>query len=414
MNNEYILKLNIPDVSGVYFFKKGKNILYIGKATSLKDRVRSYFQKDMSVVRSPLIAKMVEESDSIDWQETPSALEALILEANLIKKYQPVYNSKEKDNKSFNHVLITKEEFPRVLLVRGHDLLNDKVSLSGISIAHDFGPFPHGKSLKEALKILRKIFPFRDGKSHKSSNSNFYTQIGLLPDTSLKNASGLYKKNIKNLVLFFQGKNKKLIRSLEKDMFLSAKREEFEDAQRIKKQIFALQHIKDVSLVDDSFVYHDKKDDKYRIEAYDVAHTQGRSVVGVMAVVQNGLPLPHEYRKFIIKDSPGINDTKALREIVERRLTHPEWKYPRLIVADGGKAQKNAIERVLRESGVEIPVVAVTKDAKHRAKMILGVTVKEKEVLLANIEAHRFAINFHRKKRSTAMFEKKGVKKVDK
>src|SRR3989344_883972 len=154
-----IENLGLPDTPGVYFFQKGKEILYIGKATSLKDRVKSYFARDILLTRGPLIEKMLVEANRVKFVETDSVLEALIHEAYEIKKNQPFYNSKEKDDKSYNFVTITKEparlngrsggEFPKVTVTRG----------SGT-----YGPFPHGAELKEALKIIRKIFPYRDEK----------------------------------------------------------------------------------------------------------------------------------------------------------------------------------------------------------------------------------------------------------
>ena len=134
----------LPDAPGVYQFKRGKNILYIGKATSLKDRVRSYFNKDIVETRSPLVSKMLQEFDKIDFIQTDSVLEALVLEAHLIKKFQPEANIKEKDNKSFNFVVITKEDFPRVLVVRGRELLNSHFTKDReFEISYSFGPFPN-------------------------------------------------------------------------------------------------------------------------------------------------------------------------------------------------------------------------------------------------------------------------------
>src|SRR3989344_5936390 len=148
MNSQDLKKFNLPDAPGVYFFLgKSRKILYIGKATSLKDRVKSYFVRDILMTRSLLIAKMLEEAKKVEFIETDSVLEALLLEASEIKKHQPIYNSKEKDDKSYNYVTITEEDYPQVLITRG----------SGT-----YGPFPHGGELKEALKIIRKIFPFRD------------------------------------------------------------------------------------------------------------------------------------------------------------------------------------------------------------------------------------------------------------
>ena len=151
----------MPDKPGVYFFlDKDKKPMYIGKATSLKDRVRSYFGKDLISTRGPLILDMVFKSKGLKWVETDSVLEALILEANLIKKYQPIYNSKEKSDKSFNYVGITKEIYSRVVIVRGKDLETEKSHLKSV-----YGPYTSSSTLKEALKIIRKIFPFFDEKS---------------------------------------------------------------------------------------------------------------------------------------------------------------------------------------------------------------------------------------------------------
>jgi len=390
---------DIPDSPGVYFFQKGKEILYVGKATSLRNRIRSYFQGDIIEKRSHIIAKMLEEADLVIWQKTDSALEALILEASQIRKYHPSYNSKEKDNKSFNYVAITDEDFPRVVTVRAHNLFQGKTNLRDVPIKYEFGPFPNGGALKEALRIIRKIFPYRDVASSKRDYERFYKQLGLLPDVSTSEAISRYKRNIQHIRLFFHGKKKQLMKNLEKQMMNEAKTENFEEAQRIKGQIFALNHIRDVSIIDDSFLNDPRKVENFRIEAYDIAHTSGKNVVGVMTAVLNGEAQKSEYRKFIIKDKPGNNDVKALKEIIERRLAHNEWPLPKLMVADGGKQQKNAIEQILDRYGISIPVVSVVKDEYHRPKNILGVTRYEKDVLLANSEAHRFAISFHKKKR---------------
>ena len=141
MKLQYLAKKRLPDKSGIYFFLgRSKKILYIGKATSLRSRVGSYFVKDITEVRSPLIKQMVDEAVSIDFRVTDSVLEALILEADLIKKFQPKYNTDEKDDKSFNCVVITKEDFPRVIVVRKHEL-ETKIHDSRFTIQERYGPF---------------------------------------------------------------------------------------------------------------------------------------------------------------------------------------------------------------------------------------------------------------------------------
>jgi excinuclease ABC subunit C len=417
MNSQDVKKINIPDNPGVYFFKKDREILYIGKATSLKDRVKSYFSSDVIATRGPVILDMVFKADSIDFIKTDSVLEALILENNLIKKYQPKYNTKEKDNKSFNYVVITDEDFSRVLVERGRNLENENVNYE---ILKKFGPYPNGTQLKEALKIVRKIFPFRDKCTPIQGKPCFNRQIGLCPgvcDSSIEKKD--YKKIIKNIVLFFEGKKEKILKNLEKEMKSLAKLQKFEGAVQIRKTIFALQHIQDISVIaseawqsrksEDGLLRSTRKDGQYeeekafRIEAYDVAHFSGVSNVGVMTVLENGVPNKNEYRKFKINNSKQ-NDIEALKEILERRLTHEEWKFPDLIVVDGGKAQINiarkVVEKLFGGDATKLGVVSVVKNERHRPSQILGdsnlARKYEQEILLANSEAHRFAIKYHR------------------
>ncbi len=401
MEAKSLKKIKMPDKPGVYFFlaspkldaKPGKDstILYIGKATSLKSRVRSYFGKDLIATRGPIILDMVFKAKDIKWQETDSVLEALILEANLIKKHQPYYNTKEKDDKSFNYVGITKESLPKVVVVRGRVL--DKKMFSDV-----YGPYPNGNQLKEALKIIRKIFPFYDDKS--KNYKEFYRQIELAPNTEKREE---YVRNIRNIKLFLSGKKSKIITDLKRDMKSYAKEQKFEQASAIKRQIFALEHINDVFLIKSNNIYVSSQA-SFRIEAYDIAHMSGKNIVGVMTVVEDGNVNKNEYRKFKIKTQSGSNDTGALLEVLERRLSHPEWKYPNLIVVDGSTAQINVATKLIKSVGMNTPVVAVTKDEHHRAREIKGdkdiVRKYEKEILLANSEAHRFAIKYHKDMRN--------------
>ncbi len=447
MKKEIIKKLKMPDKPGVYFFLKGKEILYIGKATSLKDRVKSYFGKDLIETRGPLLVDLIFKADKIKWQRTDSVLEALILEAALIKKHQPKYNTKEKSDKSFNYVCITKELLPKVLVIRGSNLKNlSSQKFSQVlgspgpypgqtiqkSLSREiFGPFPNSSQLREAMKIIRRIFPYLDDKS--KNYMEFYKQINLVPDLDDKK---MYLQNIKNLKLFFQGKKKDVVKNLKKEMAAFAKNKEFEKAGEIKRQLFALQHINDVALIKNNFA-----DDRFfdpvpffgrgtgnkagpsdaknlssatliRIEAYDIAHMSGKNMVGVMVVVlvEDGLPAQagevakNEYRKFKIRTQDAANDTGALKEVLERRFTHTEWPFPELIVVDGGIAQINTAKAVLNRFGLNMSVVSVLKDEHHKPKNILGekdiISKFKKEILLSNSEAHRFAITYHKKMRN--------------
>jgi excinuclease ABC subunit C len=403
MTREDLKNFELPDSPGIYKFIGLGKILYIGKAASLRDRVRSYFSHDLAETRSTAIRGMVEKATSVEWETTESVLEALILEANLIKKHQPTYNVDEKDNKSFNYLVITKEAYPRILAVRGRELYQ---SWNDSDVKHLFGPFPHGGALKEAMKLVRKIFPYRDKCAPESGKPCFNAQIGLCPGI----CSGAmpqkeYKDTIKNIVELFSGKMGSLRRRLEKEMKDAAKNEEFEFADKLRRQVNALTHIRDVSLIKDE--YRVSAGGAFRIEAYDVAHTAGSETVGVMTVVSGGEVQKSEYRKFKIRTVTN-NDVAALTEVLERRLTHPEWQMPRIIAVDGSTAQIRAAQRVMKKAGVSIPVIGVVKDEFHRPVRLAGdeklIRAYEKEILLANNEAHRYAIGWHRNRQRNRMF----------
>lgn len=404
MTKKELSALSLPDTPGVYFFLGArKNVLYIGKATSLKSRIRSYFAKDIKEKRSLLIEQMVAEAATIEYTATDSVLEALILETNLIRSHKPKYNTRSKDDKSYNHLIITNEEWPRVLVVRGKDLTEQFLAKD---IKYHFGPFPSGLLLREALRIIRKLFRFYDTKQPLGTERSrvvkgridFNRQIGLYPDGNDKVG---YERTIRHLRLFFEGKKARIITELERDMAAFAKHERFEEAHLVKKQIFALKHIEDVALI-----RRDREEvnsaGTYRIEAYDIAHLHGKDMVGVMTVVEGEEPRPSEYRKFKIETLTDANDPAALREVLRRRFAHVEWPFPQLVVVDGNEIQKRTAELVLRECGLMIPVAAVTKNERHKAERLTGekgiVEVYKNSILLANSEAHRFAITYHRQK----------------
>ncbi len=209
--------------------------------------------------------------------------------------------------------------------------------------------------------------------------------------------AGEYEKQIKNIELLFLGKKKKIILNLKRLMNINAGLQDFEKANIIKKQIFALEHIRDVSLIKREIIHNPV----FRIEAYDVAHHAGEGNVGVMVVLENGEIAKGEYKKFKIRGDYSADDLRSLREILGRRLDHPEWKFPDLLVVDGGKLQVAVAESILERDKLPITVVGVVKDDRHKPERILGDvhTVKklESQILLANSEAHRFAIAYHRK-----------------
>lgn len=403
-------KANLPETPGVYFFRDAtNNVLYIGKATSLKDRVRSYFAKDLHKTRGLKIVNMVVNASKISFQATPSVLEAIILETNLIKKYKPVFNTKEKDDKSYNCVVVTKEDFPRVLVLRTRNVLEEMKK----DIAYTFGPFASSQALKDTIKIIRKIFPFRDTCTPHVGKPCFNAQIGLCPGV----CSGVcskeeYKKIIKNLISFFKGNREEILKRLTKDMNAEAKALHFEKAQDLKKTIFALTHIRDSVLIKHTQETMESEIKSIRIEGYDVAHISGTNRVGVMVVLENSEPQKAEYRKFKLPEK--INDDYgALREMLTRRFMHTEWRFPDLMVIDGGQGQMNVAQEILRAYKLNIPLVSVVKNKAHKPDHFLGnadfLKIFQKEILLTNSESHRFAMSYHTQLRNKNLFKIKDI-----
>lgn len=411
MKKQDLEACGLPETPGVYFFRDADNhILYIGKATSLKDRVRSYFSPDLVQTRGLRLVSMVTVAHTVTFKETESVLEALLLESKLIKENVPPYNTKEKDNKSFTCVVITKEEYPRVLTMRIRDY-EKRFTKKEVLVV--YGPFASLSSLREAIKIIRKMFPFRDrclpaGQTGLSADKAgeigqekpcFNAQIKLCPGVCV----GLvtkeeYAKNIANIRKLFEGKKTDIKKSLEKDMKEYAEKKLFEKAAKVRNTLYALDHIKDTSLIKDEDIVS-FKDNDFRIEGYDIAHISGTSRVGVMTVIEGKEKIKEGYRKFKLPEH--INDDYAgLRELLTRRFTHKEWRFPDLIVVDGGVAHKQTAEKVLASLAVPVPCVSVVKDDRHKPKDILGNKVlvdnHTKEILLVNNEAHRFAIGYHK------------------
>jgi excinuclease ABC subunit C len=398
----------LPDSPGVYIMKdRDGKVLYVGKAGNLRRRVSSYFERPHDVRIETLVSKIAH----IDHRKTDTALEALILEAELIRKLTPPFNVKEKDDKSFLYVGITREKFPRVLLVRGSD------GFSGTQ----YGPFTSASSAREAMKILRKIFPWsthdpdRIGKFERPC---FDYEIGLCPGTCIGAITREdYLKNIDRLKLFFEGKKKQVIRAIEKDMAVTARALDFERAAKLRHQLFALKHIRDTALISDSssaIVMPTASDNpmpsaSYRIEGYDISNISGTSAVGSMVVFENGEPNKNEYRKFKIRTIFKPNDVGMLTEVLERRVKN-DWRLPSLILIDGGIAQANAAKKVLMHAGLRIPILGIAKGAERKRNDILGAIPRgsgvTKEILIkVRNEAHRFAIGYHKALRARATLQ---------
>ncbi|MCX6787806.1 MAG: hypothetical protein NT108_01415, partial [Candidatus Kaiserbacteria bacterium] len=412
MQKSALQKYNLPDLPGVYLFKKGRKILYIGKATSLRDRVRSYFDDDLIATRGPRVVDMVTMADRISQETTPTVLEALVREAALIRLHRPSANVEGKDDKTFLYAVVTEEEIPRVLVLRGKDIdFKTKCASDGQKLKAFYGPFPSGTQLREGLRLIRRIFPFFDTEKpigtkskHQAAKIEFNTQIKQYPRVfSVKE----YGRTIRHVMLFLSGRGKELRATLEKEMRRAAKEERFEDASAARRELFALDHIQDVSLIKDERLEDAReKQGSARIEAYDTAHLSGTNAIGVMTVVDAGTLVKSAYRTFRIRGMQKNDDLASLKEILSRRLEHTEWPLPQAIIVDGGTTHKKAAETVLKDAGVSIPVVAVVKDERHRPREVIGAQrarVSEADAVLANSEAHRFSLAKHRAARTRSL-----------
>ncbi len=400
-----ILK-NISSSPGIYlFFNSKKELIYVGKASSLKNRVRSYFVGK----KSPRpIEEMIHEVAEVKYITTDSLLEAVIMEGRYIKKFHPRYNIKWRDDKSWNYLIITKDKYPRVETAREHEL-NLAGQAASKRWAYVFGPFP-GLNTKEALRILRKIFLFSDCQPAQGKPC-FHYQLGQCLGVCINEISpkNYVKKTIRPLISFLQGKKKSVIKNFTKQMKEASRVENFEEAGRLRNQINALQKIQDSTLLNINFLRETttSKSQPLRIEGYDISNLGASNMVGSMAVFDERGPMKSQYKKFNIKTVVGQNDVDCLAEVVGRRLKHAEWPLPDIFLIDGGRPQVNAVSRVLRQQKISRPVIGIAK-GPHRKKneFIVGLPawvglIGQHENLLIRVrdEAHRFAIAFQRKKR---------------
>lgn len=404
----------LPDRPGVYLLKdKSGAVLYIGKATSLARRVRQHFERP----HNDLIQEMTPLVRQIDYIEKPTALEAMILEANLIKEYWPPYNTDQKDGKSFLYVAITNDPFPKPLLIRGADLEDDAAR----RYQAVFGPYTSARSLRAALDMVRKVIPWSTCDPGKKRPC-FYVHLGQCPGVCTGAISRKeYARIIRDLIRFFQGKKDSLIQEYQKKMNVASRAHRFEEAASYRDKVYFLEHIKDIAFmkreVDDEADGASGKNPEQRvfgrIEGYDISHISGTSSVASMVVFENGAPAKGEYRKFRIRTVEGSNDVASLQEAILRRFRHREWRKPDLLLIDGGLPQVHAVEEVLNHLHLSIPLLGMAKGPKRdRADLIPGfhdlelLTVGRAHLrVLTQVrdEAHRFAITYHRAVRSKAI-----------
>lgn len=371
-----------PNSPGVYYWydKKGE-VLYVGRATSLKRRIAQYFQKKLL---DPRIEEMVSLAHEIKYKETETILDSVVLEANEIKKYWPKYNVVQKDDKSFIYIVIPKKEYSYPILVRARELKKFPTNK-----AHVFGPYQAAHLAKTALKIIRRIFPWSTCKPGQGKPC-FEYQIGMCAGICVnKIDKKKYQENIKNIVLFLSGKKKQLLKKLGKES---------------PEQAESMKHIQDVALISREDLNIGAVN---RVEGYDISHLTGKEPYGAMVVFSGGLPDKAEYRLFKIKTAPRHDDLRALEEVLTRRLAHTEWPRPDIIMIDGGKPQVDFVSQLFKLKNINIPIVGISKYSgdkliftRNASKSFRDLANNLKDVLLqARDEAHRFGRNASRRKR---------------
>lgn len=363
-------KLNgLPKDPGVYFHKDATGaIIYVGKAAVLRNRVRQYFQTSRS--RDPKTQALVEEIVDTDWMVVESELEALFLEAEMIRRYMPRYNILLRDDKSLSYIRIDYDsDYPTVTTTRRP--LDDG--------ARYFGPYFSAAGVRQALKLLRKVFPFATRRLVGQKRATLHYHLGLDPGleegkTTLED----YRANLRKLMQIIEGKRTAIIKELERDMKRAAKAQDFELAGNLRNQFFALQKLGKQVIFSDKEFMDISKDHALnelvnllslpafprRIEGYDISHMQGSDVVASMVVFTNGVSDKAEYRKFKTKKEHN-NDFYNMNETLKRRLAEKNvknWGKPSLVLIDGGKGQLDAAIQARDEQGHHtIPFIGLAK-----------------------------------------------------
>jgi len=404
---------NLPASTGIYqFFDIEDNLLYVGKAASLRKRVASYFQNKNLGPKTNLLVKKITR---IEYIKVFSEFEALLLESKIIKDNQPFFNAIAKDDKSPLYIKIEGKEIPLVLTTRG-----------GFKKRGQFlkGPFPSAKTTRDVLKMIRKIFPYCHHKNPKKPCLFVHLGLCSYPYAS-PNSQKKYLKNINRIKKLLSGKSRTLIRDLKREMALLAKSQKFEEANEIKKQIQKLEYITTTyhapeeflqipTLVDDLTLVKLKNLQQVlgleklpkRIECYDISNISGKYATGSMVVFENGQPARNQYRKFKIKLTSKPNDYKMMQEVLTRRFKN-NWPVADLIIIDGGRGQLNTALRVVLKFKIRSRVISLSKRLEqiYTSENTLPVSLSKESParqLVQNLrdEAHRFAITYHRLLRS--------------
>ena len=427
--NDYTV--NIPHLPGVYIMRdSAANIIYVGKAKDLKNRISSYFHSDTDSKAFSIISAM----KTINYILCASEREAFLVERQLIKKIQPYFNAMWKDDKTYPYIKLTVgEDFPRLVMTR-------KVIKDG---ALYFGPYPQLTYIKKLILWLNKVFKIRPCKINFSEKelpklekvkSCLYYHTGMCFGPCMGKISSIdYKDNLKEVETFFNGKLKRLSDTWQKEMVELSNKQEYEKAKEIRDRLFAIQSIsqrvaiREIS-IEDINQYVSKTDSLQELrevlklhklpavmECFDISNTSGTNPVASMVQFVNAKPNKSGYRKFKIKTVNQINDFAMIKEAVFRRysgIIRRNEQFPDLIVIDGGKIQLAYAQSALDEIGIYIPMISLAKQeeevfmvGKPKSLMLPRNSLGLRLLQAIRDEAHRFAITFHKQLRAKAFIK---------
>ena len=441
----------LPKAPGVYFHKdKLGRVIYIGKAAVLRNRVRQYFQKSRNM--DPKTTALVREIVDVEWIEVETELDALFLEAELIRRYLPRFNILLRDDKSLTYVRISyKSVHPTVTLTRRP--LDDN--------SEYFGPYTNSLTLKRSLQYLRRIFPYSTHIGVVPKRVCLQYHLGLCPGLEEnKTDINVYRANLRQLIRYLKGERTALMQSIEKSMNKASSKKDYEAATLFRNQLYSLKGLANRIIFSDKENLEMSKEQGLagitdilglksiprRIEGYDISHMQGTNNTASMVVFINGIPDKVSYRKFKMR-LPGNNDFGHMEEVIERRLSiknQKKWTLPDLILIDGGKGQLSSAIKSRNKLNLNIPMIGLAKREEEIIVDINNSNIKINEELLKQRraiisrsddfiaillpkdspiikllqrirdESHRFAVSYHtvlkiKSQKSSALDEIPGV-----
>jgi excinuclease ABC subunit C len=422
----------IPTSPGLYFFiGPNRKVLYIGKAANLRERVRSYFRAHVS----EKVERLRQEATTLRIIPLASEIEALIQEAEFIKRNRPKYNVLLRDDKNYFFVAITKETFPRIFVTHQPKQLRDsKVKMRNFDV---LGPYVSGRALKSTLRLIRRVFPYCTCPApHR--RTCLKTQLGLCPGYCCNAAADpsaeeirRYRRTIAHIKKILIGENRSLQRELERNLRNAVRQKRFEDAARIRDELEGLSRMlahrglllpfetKEIAAPSPALEELQRilrlTVFPRRIECYDASVIAGTHAVGAMTVFVYGTAAPSTWRLFRMRRPGTPTDPAQIEEMLTRRLAHREWPLPDLIIVDGGIAQRAAAERALRHAHLAIPIIAIAKGNARRDRLVWGTPPRMRSFaqlppelahLLRRIRdaTHQFSLAYHRHVRRKSVF----------